>query len=471
MALPRAACITRALLSIDRGVDPTSVKALKNARLVAVCTPDNIGRLMGKRVPIRRLPEIVAEGMKMPSFHLATGIENVPALDLAVTGYHTGWRNGLLMPRPETAVSTSLEPRTAIVLADVLDIDGAAVAEAPTAILARQVDRLAAHGLRATVATELEFYLYRTSYHEAHARDYRDLEPYYHLRGGHDVLVSSVAESFAEPLRAILDEAGMSVESTLGESGVGQIEINLTPRDPAAAAYQHVLFKYLTKGLALREGLAATFMAKIDPALPGSSGHVHIHITDTEGHGIMGAAPEAGGDAHGLSPRGATFLAGVLAYGRDFQLLHMPYHNSFKRLQPHRSAPTNMSWAAENRTVMVRTLGHGAQLRLEFRLPGADMNPYFSIAGLLAAGVAGLEAGAPPPAPVAGNAYTADPVAAPPLVRTMGDAIMAFEDSAVAAEALTPAVRDHLAGLAKTEWMAELGVVTPWEIRRGFERA
>jgi len=448
-----------------------SMKALKNVRLVGVCTPDNIGRLMGKRVPIRRWPEIAAEGMLMPSFHLATGIENVPALDLAVTGYSTGWRNGILMPRPETAVTTSLEPRTAIVLADVLDIDGAAVAEAPTAILARQVDRLSAHGLRAIVATELEFYLYRTSYREAHARDYRDLEPYYHLRGGHDLLISSAAESFAKPLRAVLTEAGMSVETTLGESGVGQIEINLTPRDPTAAAYQHVLFKYLTKGLALREGLAASFMAKIDAALPGSSGHVHIQITDADGHGIMGAAPGAGGDAHGFSPRGATFLAGLLAHGRDFQLLHMPYHNSFKRMQPHSSAPINMSWGTENRTVMVRTLGQGEQLRLEFRLPGADMNPYFSIAGLLAAGIAGLEARARAPAAVGGNAYIADTVTAAPLARTLGDAITAFENSAVAAEALTPTVHDHLVRLAKTEWMAELNVVTPWEIRRGFERA
>lgn len=448
-----------------------SEKALKDARRVAVCTPDNIGRLIGKRVPIRRWSEIAASGMPMPSFHLATGIENTPALDVAVTGYHTGWHNGVLMPRPETAVSTSLEPGTAIVLADVLDMNGAAVAEAPTAILARQVDRLGAYGLRATVATELEFYLYRTSYHDGHGRNYSDLEPYYHLRGGHDVLISGVAESFAKPLRKVLAEAELMVETTLGESGAGQIEINLTPRDPIAAAYQHALFKYLTKCLALREGLSATFMAKIDAAMPGSGGHVHVHIVDTEGRGIIGAAPDAAGDAHGLSRRGAAFLAGLLAHGRDFQLLHMPYHNSFKRLQPHSSAPINMSWAAENRTVMVRTLCRGAQLRFEFRLPGADMNPYLSIAGLLAAGIAGLEAGAPPPAPVAGNAYTVDSLAAPPLARTLGDAIAAFEHSVIAAEALTPAVHDHLTRLAKSEWMAELGVVTPWEIRRGFERA
>lgn len=448
-----------------------SVKALENAQLVAISTPDNVGRLMGKRVPVRRWPEIAAEGMPMPSFHLATGIENVPATDLAVTGSHTGWRNGLLMPRPETAVSTALEPGTAIVFADVLDLDGVPVAEAPPAILARQVERLAAHGLRAKVATELEFYLYRTSYREAHSNDYRNLEPYYHLRGGHDALVSSVAESFTEPLRALVAEAGMFVECTLSESGVGQIELNLTPRDPIAAAWQHALFKYLAKGLALREGMAATFMAKIEGAMPGSSGHVHIQLTDLDGHGIMGASMDTGADAHGLSPRGAAFLAGVLAHARDFQLLHMPYHNSFKRLQPNRSAPTNICWAPENRTVMVRTVGHGANLRLEFRLPGADMNPYFSISGLLASGIAGLEARAPLPAPVTGDAYSAAPEAAAPLLRTLGDAIAAFENSIVAAEALTPAVHKHLARLARNEWMAELADVTLWEIRRGFERA
>jgi len=452
-----------------------SADVLATARQIAVCTPDNVGRLVGKRVPARRWDRVAADGLAMPNYHLVTGIENVPATDLAVTGYHTGFRNGLLMPRPETAFRTSLEPHTAFVLADVCDGDGAPVVHAPTAILARQAERLARHGLRATVATELEFYLFRTGYAEAHARDYRDLEPYYHLHGDNDVLVSGYAEGFAERLRGLLAEAGIVDETTQGEGGPGQLEINLTPRDPEAAAAQHAVFKHLTKDLAQRESLAATFMAKLDAARAGSSGHVHICLTDEAGRGVLGAAPgqdgDAGTDAGGLSPLGRAFLGGLIAHARAFQLLHLPYHNSFKRLRPGSFAPTNASWGADNRTVMVRTVGRGDGLRFEVRLPGADMNPCFSLAGILAAGLAGLGADARPPEPVVGSAYGADAATAPPLAPTLGDAIAAFEASDATAEALTPPVRDHLAALARREWAAEAAAVTPWEVRRGFERA
>ncbi|MEQ8967524.1 MAG: glutamine synthetase family protein [Azospirillaceae bacterium] len=447
-----------------------STDILAAARQIAVAAPDNVGRLVGKRVPARRWAEVAAGGLAMPNYHLVTGIENVPATDIPATGYHTGFRNGLLMPRPETAFRTALEPHTAIVLADVLDAEGRPVAEAPGAILARQIERLAAHGLRATVATELEFYLFRTGYAEAHARDYRDLEAFYHFHGDNDVLISGFAEDFCERLRGLMEEAGMVDETSQGEGGPGQIEINLAPADPEGAARQHAIFKHLTKDLARREGLAASFMAKLDPHQAGSSGHVHIRVTDEAGNGVLGAA--AGEESpDGLGARGRAFLAGLVRHARDFQLLHMPYHNSYKRLRPASFAPTNASWGGDNRTVMVRTVNRGPAMRFEFRLPGADMNPWFSIAGILAAGLAGLEAGAAAPPPVEASAYDADPDVASPLARTLGDAIGAFEASEVAAAGLGPAVRDHLARLARLEWAEELAVVTPWEIRRGFERA
>ena len=74
------------------------------ATQIAICVPDNIGRLIGKRLPAGRWDEICRAGMPMPDYFLVTGVDNRPHGDLAVTGYHTGFKNGFLRPLRGDAV-------------------------------------------------------------------------------------------------------------------------------------------------------------------------------------------------------------------------------------------------------------------------------------------------------------------------------------------------------------------------------
>ncbi len=435
----------------------------EGTRTVAVCIADSIGRLAGKRVPARRYPDILRNGLAMPDFHLVTGIENVPYGDLEVTGYHTGFHNGILKPLPETLFRTGLETGTAFVLAESVGQDGTPFEEAARAILARQVARLGEQGLGARCASELEFYLFRTSYGEAHAADYRELAPFYHHHGDNDILIAGYAEPFLSDLRRTMAEAGLTDETTQGEGGPGQYEINLAPADPLTAADHSVIFKHLTKASAQRAGHAASFMAKVDDRWAGSSGHWHIQVIGKKGRGCLGS----GG---GLSAQGAAFLAGLLRFTPDLALLHAPYHNSFSRLRPGSFAPTNCTWAWDNRTSMVRLIGRDEDLRFEFRLPGADANPYHSLAALLAAGLEGLAQGLELPAPVIGNAYKlAD--AGTGLPGDLAEAVAAFSSSEVAERALGAPVHRHLIGLAERERDAGRRTVTDWDLRRGFERA
>ena len=246
----------------------------RGVETIAVCFPDHFGRLIGKRVPAERWPTVREHGLPMPNFHLVTGPGNVPCADLAVTGCHTGFRNGLLKPCADATFRLANEPATLFALSDARDSDGNVVEEAPRRILGVQVARLAERGMRAHFTVELEFYLFRTTYARAARRGYRRLEPYYHLHADNDILLAGYAEGFLSSVRAAMREAGIGCDNTQGEGGEGQYEINIPPAAPLAMADRTVVFKHLVKALARGQRLAATFMAKWGTGRVGSGGHV-----------------------------------------------------------------------------------------------------------------------------------------------------------------------------------------------------
>ena len=433
---------------------------VRDAGQIAVCVPDNIGRLIGKRLPAARWDEIARNGMPMPDYFLVTGIENRPHTDLEVTGYHTGFNNGLLKPIPETRFRIPTEPKTLFFLSDAIDKNGTPIAEAVRNVLIRQVERLHGHGLTSSFASELEFYVYRNSYAEAHEEDYRSFRPFYHRHADNDVLNAGFAEPLLDDIREAMRANGVTTEATQGEGGIGQYEINLRHTDPLAMADRHVIFKHVVKAVSQARDHAATFMAKISEDQAGSSGHVHVSLYDRRGRSIIGKENQ-------LSQVGRRFLAGLLRFTPELTLLHAPYANSYRRLQPGTFAPSNLSWGWDNRTVMVRVMGCDS-LRFEFRLPGADMNPYLSFAAILAAGIEGIERNLTPPRPVIGNAYDK---ALPGVPRDLGEALAAFRQSKLADRAFTPAVHRHLASLAAKELHESRRAVTDWDLKRGFDTA
>lgn len=434
---------------------------LNNLETIAVCTPNNSGRLIGKRIPIDRWAEIQNDGMLMPNFHLVTGIENKAQANMAVAGYATGFKNGILRPADKQLRPLPFEEGSALSMADVFDSDGSIVPEAPRTILNHQIERLNQIGLFAKCATELEFYLYRNSYRDAYSEGYKTLEPFYHLHGDNDILVSGFAENFLSHLRKSMQDTGIPVYATQGEGAPGQYEINFQHSDPLRAADNHVLFKHLTKQLASQTDMSVSFMAKIDPALAGSSCHVHISLSDKNDSSVVGSRQD------GLSDIGQQFLAGLIKYAPDFMALYGPYMNSYKRLIPGSFAPSNCTWGWDNRSVMARVIGD-QPLRFEFRTAGADANPYWVLSAMLASGIAGIKNKLVPPAAIQGNAYLSN---APQVPADLTEAVQAFSSSDTAMEAFGPQVFQHLLDLCKHERDAGRRAISDWEIARGFERA
>lgn len=429
-------------------------------RTVAVAVPNHAGRLIGKRLPAERWPSIVESGMAMPDFHLVSAVDNFPVLGMEVTGLHTGFRNGVLRPDVTTLTPLPWEPGTVIALCDTFDSAGSLVGEAPRSILQRQASLLAERGLEATVASELEFYLFRTSYEEAHRAAFRRVEPSYHRQPDNDILIAGYDEPFLAALRQNLAGMGIAVWATQGEGGRGQHELNLRHSDPVGAADAHVLYKLAVKATAQQLGCSVTFMAKPSSDV-GSGCHIHLSILSAGRNAL-------GGPAGSLSRTGERFLAGLLSFAGDFTALYAPYANSYRRLRPGSWAPTKETWGFDNRTCLVRVVGSGQDLRFEFRLPGADVNPYLAGAALLASGVAGLDQDLALASPVAGDAYES---AAAALPADLTEAVQRLEASAVARSAVGPDVHDHLLGMARNERDVARAAVTDWDLQRGFENA
>lgn len=444
---------------------------LTDIESVSVCVPDHYGRLAGKRIGAGRLEAVLADGLDMPDFHLVTGPDILPAAGVAATGDHTGFPNDLLWPDMPTLRRLPWQPDCAIVLAEARRRDGSVIPEAPRAILQRQTERLARRGLSAWVATELEFYVYEDSFAESFRKGYRDLGGLYHRVGDNDVLVTGFLEPYLRPLRLAMAEFGLIAETTQGEGGVGQAEINFPAGPPVQTADGHVLFKHAAKAIAHQHSRAVTFMAKPDQHQAGSGCHLHLSLRDEAGNPCTAAGP--GPADTELSEQARRFLAGVLAFSPELTLLHAPLVNSYRRLQPGDWAPSAVSWAYDNRAAMVRVVGRGPSLRMEFRLPGADANPYLTIAAVLAAGTAGIEdagielpAALPPGGSPAGAGHAGATV---PMDLT--EAIRRFDESKLARRAFGDAVRDHVTCMARHQLTLARAAVTDWELGQGFETA
>jgi glutamine synthetase len=306
------------------------------------------------------------------------------------------------------------------------------------------------------VGSELEFFLFRESYEQARAQHYRRLTPSVPYILDYHILASTYDEPLLRRIRTDMKRAGMRVESSKGEAGPGQHEINFRFSDALRAADDHVVYKNGAKEIAHQEGCSITFMAKPDHAEVGSSCHIHSSLW-RDGRNAFGEDDAVFG----------RFLAGQIACARELAIFFAPTVNSYKRFVAGSWAPTTLAWGHDNRTCGFRVVGQGASKRAETRIPGADVNPYLAFAALLAAGLHGIEQELELEPALEGNAYVSDAERFPSTLR---DAIEALETGTTARAALGDDVVDHYLNYARTEQRLFDSVVTCYERERLFER-
>jgi glutamine synthetase len=224
------------------------------------------------------------------------------------------------------------------------------------------------------------------------------------------------------------------------------------------AADRAALFKTAVKEIAAHRGLTPTFMAKWNPDLPGSSGHLHQSLSANHENLFYGES--------GMSDTMRYYMAGLLAHLPELAAIFCPTINSYKRTVPGAWAPVNATWAVDNRTTAIRAIPGGQKsTRVELRLTGADINPYLAMAASLAAGLDGIERKLELPSPTV-NAYSGD---APPLPRNLAEATRLFRASGLAREWLGDPFVDHYAATREWEVRQFEKAVTDWELARYFE--
>ncbi|MFF9897282.1 glutamine synthetase family protein [Streptomyces longispororuber] len=444
---------------------------------VVLAFPDMQGRLQGKRFAAPFfLDEVLEHGTEGCNYLLAVDTEMNTVDGYAMSSWERGYGDFAMRPDLTTLRRIPWHEGTALLVADLAWNDGSPVVAAPRQILRRQLDRLAELGLTAHVGTELEFIVFKDTYEQAWDAGYRGLTPANQYNIDYSVLGTGRVEPLLRRIRNEMAGAGLTVESAKGECNPGQHEIVFRYDEALVTCDQHALYKTGAKEIAAQEGVSITFMAKYNER-EGNSCHIHLSLQDADGNNAMagspdgpGGSPQPGRDREpggGMSPLMRHFLAGQLAALRDFSLLYAPHINSYKRFRPGSFAPTAVAWGHDNRTCALRVVGHGRSLRFENRLPGGDVNPYLAVAGLVAAGLYGVEQELELPEPCAGNAYTADYAHVPTTLR---EAAELWENSPVAKAAFGDEVVAHYRNMARVELDAFDSAVTDWELRRSFER-
>ncbi|MEV6014116.1 MULTISPECIES: glutamine synthetase family protein [unclassified Streptomyces] len=431
---------------------------------VVLAFPDMQGRLQGKRFAAAFfLDEVLEHGTEGCNYLLAVDTDMNTVDGYAMSSWDRGYGDFALHPDLGTLRRVPWNEGTALLIADLAWNDGSPVVAAPRQILRRQLDRLADLGYTAQVGTELEFIVFKDTYEQAWDTGYRGLTPANQYNIDYSVLGTGRVEPLLRRIRNEMQAAGLTVESAKGECNPGQHEIAFKYDEALVTCDQHAIYKTGAKEIASQEGVSLTFMAKYNER-EGNSCHIHLSLADADGTNVMAGSA---GDPGGMSEVMRHFLAGQLAALRDFSLLYAPNINSYKRFQPGSFAPTAVAWGHDNRTCALRVVGHGRSTRFENRLPGGDVNPHLAVAGLVAAGLYGIERKLELPEACSGNAYTAQYAHVPTTLR---EAAELWENSPIARAAFGDEVVEHYRNMARVELEAFDAAVTDWELRRSFER-
>jgi glutamine synthetase len=434
---------------------------------VIVAFSDHYGRLVGKRYDAELfVADTAGHGTHACNYLLTADMEMQPVPGYTFANWELGYGDFRLVPDLDTLRVASWLDRTALVLCDLeSDEAGKVIEVAPRSMLRRQVTAARDAGFTVAAASELEYYLFRTSYRQAAAQAYQDLEPAGWYLEDYHILQGTRTEFFTSAVRRHLKDSGVPVESSKGEWGLGQHELNVRYAPALEMADRHTVYKQCLKEVADQLDVSVSFMAKVAADRAGSSCHVHLSLWTSDKNAFAGDGT--------LGPIRCSdvfrwFLGGWIARAPEVMVFYAPTVNSYKRYVDASWAPTRLAWSHDNRTAGFRVVGEGNSLRIECRIPGADCNPYLAFAAALVSGLDGIRSRTEPPPCFVGDIYAARDL--PRVPYTLQEAVDRFTSSAFARQAFGDEVVEHYTHFYRTEQAAFNTAVTDWERKRYFER-
>ncbi|WP_224544815.1 glutamine synthetase family protein [Mesorhizobium sp. CA16] len=441
--------------------------ASRGVEFVEVHTVDTSGVVRSKIAPLKL--STAGESINAILYCVTHG-DGQPMGDVAFASPSANEENGFPNIKgiidPDTVVQHGWKPKFASAITRSYMLDGAVCPYDPRGVLARVEERARALGYEPKFALEYEFGIFHADHDLMRAGRCRELKPWGHSLINYDLVRSGEYQDFAAEFITRMKSIDIGVASLVTEYGYGMYEYALTPKSALAAADAAMRAKLHLRELCAERGLVATFMTRFQPPGKESACGAHHHVSLwRDGKPAFAAGPNR------LTPVAEKFLAGVLNRMQETHIFFRPTVNSYRRFDRGAWSPEDVAWGFENRTAPIRaiTTPNDAACRFEHRAPGADVNPYLSIAAILAAGCEGIEKDLPLEAPVTSNLANLDK---PKLPRTLNASIEAFAASDFCAEAFGEAFRDNYAESRRAEQAAfdvwQASHITDFEWQRYF---
>ncbi len=433
------------------------------SRFATVAMTDTNGLLRGQMVSAGALRGIAKNGMGMAPAQLAldpTDVHlNMPGVNDDTGDFHD---DPLVMdPSSARRLPWSKPGHDLLVLSN---YSGASGEICPRALLKKVLARAEKAGLEPKYGMELEYTLFDETPESAKAKGYRNLKPAT-MHASHDLILYQVVQTeWYEALSAMCEPLRIDLAKMHEEIGAGFMEACIGAGTGVEPADQLVLLKNFIRALALRQGKSVTFMPRWTEQADSQSIHLHVSMKDKAGKSLFWDKDQK----NGVSQTFRWFLGGLQAYIGDLTLIFQPTVNSYRRFAPGTFAPPGLTWGYENRTTCFRLVGHDAgSLRVENRLPGADVNPYLSAAATIAAGVAGIIGKIEPDPEVIGSGYAQEPTR--DFARSMPEAIERLRGSEFARDWLGQRFVDAFTATRQSQYDEFRRRVPDVELERFFD--
>ena len=346
---------------------------------------DILGGNRAKLVPAAKIASVESNGAFFAPFASNFGL-GPDAHDIAA------------VPDPDSLIVLPWQPNVGWLASDVY-MDGEPFAAAPRMIFKNVLKRCEDLGYSYKTGVEAEFFLLKQNAQGYQIADALDTA----VRPCYDQMNLMRQFNFISTIVGYLEQLGWEPYQCDHEDANGQFEINWTYNEALVTSDRHVFFKYMVKTLAERNGLVATFMPKPFSHLTGNGAHIHMSFWSDGANAFADPADEMG-----LSNLAYEFLGGVLAHGRGLSALCNPTINSYRRLGAAMTSsgstwsPRYISYGGNNRTHMIRIPEGG---RFECRSLDGSANLYLAQAGILAAGLEGMEKHLSPGKPIEENMF------------------------------------------------------------------
>lgn len=424
-----------------------------DVKFIRLWFADILGFLKSFAITVEELEEALEEGVGFDGSAIE-GFARVDESDMVA------------LPDPATFALLPWRPReggaVARVFCDIVEPDGKPYVGDPRLVLRKNLERATERGFTFYVGPEIEFFYFKnTSSGKPETLD----------EGGYfDLTPLDIASDIRRETVLTLEQMGIAVAESHHEGAPSQHELDLRYTDALTMADNVMTFRLVVKEVAMKYDVHATFMPKPLFGVNGSGMHVNISLF----RGNKNAFFDKNDPLH-LSVTAKQFIAGLLHHAAEITILTNQWVNSYKRLVPGYEAPGYITWAQRNRSDLIRIPAfkprHEQSMRIEYRSPDPACNPYLAFAGLVAAGLEGIEKGYDLPPPVERNVFEMTDAerreaGIQMLPEDLFEAIKVAENSPLLRRCLGDHVFEKYIANKKIEWENYRAQVTDYELKR-----